>query len=376
VPSLAELLQNKPVVFTSVDHFLRHFPDSIAPSPSLAESRSFIDLAKNRCTVRPQQTAIFQISRLALISGPSSFPRLDRKLLCYQLIRRIMNPNLFEQGLFGLCGPAAFSVAECRADPVAFASFAVQLFETGRGMLKGRQIDPARQIREFNPQGIKEADFFILASVRDSTAALTNTTNFAAYDGTGLEWMFDWFVQAGYSRVLMIMTPPHSGSVLKFVYTVASAVHKKWFMKSHPDIPGVFSVQGLNPKNLEDVLRTACFYSQMGWKIAVAGSANIAHAAGEYARASRAQAEGAPAQLVAKFEEQALKKLKAEAEDHWMLAEHIQITGGLLHIRLWSWAQHFETTQMPVAAFLEVFSGFVAALPVPVLHHPAIPDPF
>jgi hypothetical protein len=381
MPSLTQLLNTAPPAYPNVGAFLTHFGDSVTPDPTRDELARFIDLAKHRCTIRPQQTAILQLSRLGLIGGPSRFTGLHRTRVTYQLIRRILDPSRFDQGNFGLCGPAAFTVTECRNDPVGFAQFAVHLFETGRGVLKGRQIAPAAQILAFdpNPHGIAEADFLILASVRASDAALTDQTNFARYDGTGLAWMFDWFVQAGYRRVLMVMTPPSDGNLMKLAYKFVNTFQQEQHvLRCHPNQPGTFGVQGLDPTNKLDVLRTACFYSALGWKIMLSGGSSIASTAPNFEAAAQLR-NGATAleqQMGQQMQTRALADLANPREQHWMVAERLQIQGQMLQIRVWTWTRYFETNNMPLDAFLNVFGGFVAAWPVPGGHVPAIQNPF
>jgi len=373
MPRLGFLLKTaagNPAVMQSADNFLRHYPDTIDP-PSAGDLEPFINCAKDPriCRTRPQQTAIFQLSRLGLIHIQSCFPHLNHRLTTYQLIRRIIKPSLFDQGSFGLCGPAAFVITECAQDPVAFASFAVQLFETGSGTLKGREIAPAPQIRNFNPanHGMGQADFLILASVRDSQAALNDQTNFAAYDGTGLGWMFEWFVQAGYPRVLMIMGPPPSGSgfILKSAYGLTKAFSRdSQIVRCHPN-QDTFGVRGLNPEDKLRVLQTANFFLKQGYKVMMGGLIGIARAAQEYEHAAAVRADNAPAALVEGLENFARNRIIDTQEQHWVIVEDLEIRGGQVEIRLISWAKTIHALNMPLEQFLDAFVGFVAASPVP-----------
>jgi hypothetical protein len=71
----------------------------------------------------------------------------------------------FKQGAFGLLDQGTFAAAACTAEPVRFAQFAVQLFETGRGTLQGRQLEVPEMLLDFDPGDlIAEADFLILAA--------------------------------------------------------------------------------------------------------------------------------------------------------------------------------------------------------------------
>lgn len=357
-----------------IESFLRHFRDDVDSAPAAAALERFFDLARRLCRTSRKQAAIDNLAKLGSTPLPSHFPCLNKGRVAYQLARRVLKPTLFNQGNFGFCGPVAFVQTECEVDPSGFTRFVVQLFEQGKGQLKGRWIAPAAQIRNFNParHGITEADFLVLASIRASDAPLDETVNVAAYDGTGLMLLYKWFVQAGYAQVVMIMTSPpiNSGRVSRIAYSLAQRFSREQCVRCHPDARGMVRLGGLDPTDKRRVLEIACFYCLTGWKIMLAGLIGIATATPLFDKARRIRndssiLEAIRGTLATQFEEQARKTLVAESGQHWVVARRMEIRGECVLLEIVSWAQVSRTETMPIDAFLAAFTGFVAAYPVP-----------
>src|SRR5262245_49196514 len=107
---------------------------------------------------------------------------------------------------FGLCGPAASAVDIARSRPFDFIRFAAELLRTGTGQIGTFSVSPGTQVRNYrvvNSKTIPEADFLVLASLRDSDMVLDANTKVAEYAGVGQWELFDWCVKCGYPRVVM-----------------------------------------------------------------------------------------------------------------------------------------------------------------------------
>ena len=371
MPNLSNLLRTSPGRFAGVTQFLAHFVDDIS-DPTRQDVLQFLKMAEHFCRTRSQHTALLNISRLLFGSGPLAFRALHRCTLTYQLARRILDPTKFDQKEFGLCGPTALAVFLCRDDPVAFAKFAVDLAQNGRGALRAHTITPAMQVLSFDPSSttIAEADFMMLASLLDSQSALTATTNFATYDGTGLSWMFDWFVKAGYPAVLQVMVPPSSGMLLSLAYKFVDTFQRdKYVLRCHPNIPGIFGVSGLNYHDKKEVLMVASFLCAAGWKVAISGGIGIAASATIYNSASGLKGSGAPSSMVSGMEQQAREKLRDDPGKHWVIAESIEISGGRVSFKVLSWTKVHTVDDISLDDFLYAFDGFVAASPLDIRAH-------
>ncbi len=71
-------------------------------------------------------------------TATSPWRTLDRGQVADRLDALIDDARLFQQGSMNLCGPASFFTCWCKRDPVAFANFATQLFDTGASSIGGR----------------------------------------------------------------------------------------------------------------------------------------------------------------------------------------------------------------------------------------------
>jgi hypothetical protein len=87
--------------------------------------------------------------------------------------------------------------------PESFARYAIGLYETGVGTIGNLVVKPRLACRTYQPNGIQDVDWVVLASLRDSTNTLL------PYDTTAVELggvtfpgtVAEWFRGAGFAQV-------------------------------------------------------------------------------------------------------------------------------------------------------------------------------
>ena len=128
----------------------------------------------------------------------------DRKKVAAQLRDRVNNPFLIYQGTSGTCGPASITFEIARANPLDYVVAVTSLYNTCYARVRKWVLIPCNDLRKAPcPLGIAEADWIILASIRDSENWFFDVESerdvFAS--GTTLGEIEDWFKNAGYTDV-------------------------------------------------------------------------------------------------------------------------------------------------------------------------------
>ncbi|MEX2189034.1 MAG: hypothetical protein WD875_19660 [Pirellulales bacterium] len=150
--------------------------------------------------------------------GGGMFKLLERQKIAKGLVKRLNEPNSFDQGSTWLCGIATFVRVWAFDHPVEFVTLAVDLFEKGKGKLVGhgkyggKTITPSKELRDSPPAKLSNnddfnhADWIVLASIRE---AFNDVFNYSADEGVFRikAWNFPSDVErefkaAGYTRVI------------------------------------------------------------------------------------------------------------------------------------------------------------------------------
>jgi hypothetical protein len=117
------------------------------------------------------------IAAFAARTGTSPW-KLNRVTVATRLRDLVTNSNLVKQAGLNLCGPAAFVRVWVARDPVAFVSFAVELFEQGHSKIGDYEVRPdadsllgedyATLLIKYGAQLPPQADWMVLGSLRDA----------------------------------------------------------------------------------------------------------------------------------------------------------------------------------------------------------------
>ena len=105
------------------------------------------------------------------IQSPSSpwIQIRERQKIADQLMKRIENPFLINQGTSGTCAPAAIAFEIARANPRDCVLAVAQLYNVGSTTIRKWALRPCRALLKAPcPPEIDEADWVLLASIRDS----------------------------------------------------------------------------------------------------------------------------------------------------------------------------------------------------------------
>jgi len=119
--------------------------------------------------------------------------------------------RLIQQGALNLCGPAAFFQFIIKRDPVMFATFATNLFNTGEGDLGELHVAPGNEIRGMNYSDLlprmggsicPQADWMVMGALRNSTNAFWTGSFHGTPDevlaaGTRPGELSDWLEKTG-----------------------------------------------------------------------------------------------------------------------------------------------------------------------------------
>lgn len=161
-----------------------------------------------------QKIAAEYVCKFMQRSGNFHWPNLDRDQVGASLLMRIANPSIIDQQNASLCGPAAVMFGLAADQPVAYAKFAIELFEKGKAPLGHNMIKPDPRLRVFTSPGSKidQADWMTLGSLRSSENWLVEywsldqenfiTEKFENAGGMTTAWeVANWLGDAGYRDV-------------------------------------------------------------------------------------------------------------------------------------------------------------------------------
>lgn len=151
-------------------------------------------------------------------AGGGTFKQLVRQKIANGLVKRLENPDSFDQGQTWLCGIATFVRVWAFDHPVEYVTLAIDLFEKGSGKLvghakyAGKTITPSAELKASPPAKLSNnddfdhADWIVLASIRE---AFNDVFNYSADEGVFRikAWNFPSDVErefkaAGYTRVV------------------------------------------------------------------------------------------------------------------------------------------------------------------------------
>lgn len=188
--------------------------------PNLDSSERFDDLdmldaslhdarALDTETLSSQEDAVVIIEefRIREITGP--WVSLDRQFVADRLIEIIENPREIKQEGLNLCGPATFFNMAIGRDPVAVATCATALFDSGVGHLGELRIAPGREILTADYAAMsqrgriaQQAEWMLLGALRNSMSVFWQPSwkgdpNQELAGLTRPEEMTDWMIRSG-----------------------------------------------------------------------------------------------------------------------------------------------------------------------------------
>jgi hypothetical protein len=118
----------------------------------------------------PTAAALAKLAAFGSGSGPAAFKKIPRAAVAAGLSARLAAPDRIDQGGSSLCGPSVFVRRIAATDPLAYVTFVIDLYQTGRGHIGDLQVKAGDDLRDYDPGGkIDPADWIAIASIRDSS---------------------------------------------------------------------------------------------------------------------------------------------------------------------------------------------------------------
>ena len=170
---------------------------SLAYEAYLYKSRGPIGIYTDR-----QKFAAGMILDFMKRTGSGSFPMLDRDRVGLDLLYRVANPNVINQGNAGLCGPVGFLYSVAFDSPVTYAKYAIDLFEKGRAKIGRIEVEPSHDCRHYLPPAtVSHGEWLTAGSLRDSENFLLDYDDVERSGSTRASEIARWMSKAGYKDV-------------------------------------------------------------------------------------------------------------------------------------------------------------------------------
>ncbi|MBW4463662.1 MAG: hypothetical protein KME47_25980 [Nodosilinea sp. WJT8-NPBG4] len=125
-------------------------------------------------TVSGQEDAIALIEEFRTRETDSPWYYLDRQEIADRLQQLVENSRAITQGNLNLCGPAALICMWNGRDPLGFATFATDLYDTGTGYIGRLEVTPNSDLVEADFSKFSDrantwaADWMVLGALRNS----------------------------------------------------------------------------------------------------------------------------------------------------------------------------------------------------------------
>ena len=145
------------------------------------------------------------IESFAKKPGPGKFRCLDREKVAYSLSQRAADPAKINQAHSGLCPSAAVVYTLARTRVIDYVRAVADLFDFGKAQIGNWIITPCDDLLNYKPPAsakIAQADWIIMASIRDSENWFID---YQAETDNGGAWgneVADWLKKAGYTEVI------------------------------------------------------------------------------------------------------------------------------------------------------------------------------
>jgi hypothetical protein len=167
------------------------------PSPSITRALDLVySFAKKK-------QRMVENSRGCFVTSQGEFSQLDRKKIAAQLAERVMDPTKIYQGHGGLCVPAALVYDIAKTRPEDYVKAVTELFDNGQTTLGKWKLTPNEDLKRYalpKDAGF-EADWIILASIRDSENWFSDYSSVEGSGETNTREYKDMLSKAGFTDI-------------------------------------------------------------------------------------------------------------------------------------------------------------------------------
>jgi hypothetical protein len=268
------------------------------------------------------------------------FARVDKGRFCLELAIRVRKPKFIDQGQMNLCGASSMLVKFAKDHPEMYATLAISLVTTGQGTLGNMRVAATHRIVA-GISALPDPDYVTLASVRNSDAILVDwdaLQKIGALTKPGV--LARWMEETGYEDVKDYTFVP-----VPFTLRVANAI------TAGP----LHGYQAYAP-NLESLARAAQALA-LGRVVIMLSALDVVERLKVHE--INRNIPGAPRL-------QPRNHAFTAADTHWTWVKRLTLSNDrqmITEIKLYSWARTYQARDVPVAAFMTYFAGFVSGIP-------------
>jgi hypothetical protein len=319
---------------------------------------------------RDRAEAMLDTAKIMGLYSSSYFPKLDPKIVAFQIILRLMKPERVNQREFGLCGPAHVTILLLKSRPVSYVRMAWDLLTKGKTVGEdGFEIIPDEYVRDFEPlESIPQADWLLAASLRNSKTPIPPGKERGEYGGTQGPDVFAYFLHAGYSEIVALSC--YKQGVEWLGHTVLSSQYEQY----HPEGLRKGIVGSGKLYDPETNFRLACQLRGEGWRLMLkinSGLFSLKPISAQLlatARAGSAKAQEAVDEYNQKRKTDTSEKtylgglISGQNVNHWVVAKKISVTSGIVGLSVYTWGtQRTVEVDLTTDEFSNCYGGFVAA---------------
>jgi hypothetical protein len=261
-----------------------------------------------------------------------AFSHISRNQVCFELALRVRRPKIIDQQDTTLCGPVAIVVDVAKRDPERYVRTLTELFRNGRAAWGNSVLEPGLLVRRGYNKLTPQADYLILASMRDTWAIMLEDKtirNILTLTKPGALCTF--LSNAGYTDVLDRSFLLMSTSLKALDALTPHKLHGE----SH--LPGDQGIKSL---------RQAAAELAGGRTVIMNAAGTLSHIIGHDASKKVA----APGPIDA-------------GETHWTLLRQLTINGPTVFVRMVTWGGARERT-ISTNVFLSYYCGYVSGNPI------------
>jgi hypothetical protein len=143
-------------------------------------------------------------TRGCFVTTGGEFTQLHRATIAAELADRVMDPTKINQGKVDVCVPAALVYEIAKTQPEDYVKAVTELFDNGQTTLGKWKLTPNEDLKRYalpKDANIAEADWIIIASVRDSENWFFDYSSVKDKGGTTNREYKDMLSKAGFTDI-------------------------------------------------------------------------------------------------------------------------------------------------------------------------------